>query len=56
MFLAAGFIRVEHEDHFTLTTVPEHEHHWAMLHAVAHGVVEDESPDASVAFSALAER
>lgn len=39
MFLAAGFDRVEHQDRFTLTTVPDHEHKWSMLHTVAHGVV-----------------
>lgn len=42
MFIAAGFARVEHEDHFTLRTVSEHEHRWEMLHTVAHGVVGDE--------------
>jgi FkbM family methyltransferase len=39
MLLAAGFDRVEHQDHFTLTPVPSHPHKWSVLHTVAHGVV-----------------
>jgi hypothetical protein len=39
MLLAAGFDHVEHQDHFTLTPVPDHPHTWSMFHTVAHGVV-----------------
>src|SRR5205823_4671499 len=39
MLLAAGFDRVEHPEHFTLTPVPDHAHKWSIRHAVAHGVV-----------------
>jgi FkbM family methyltransferase len=39
MLLAADFDHVEHQDHFTLTPVPEHPHTWSIYHAVAHGVV-----------------
>lgn len=53
MFLAAGFARVEHEDHFTLRTVADHEHEWAMLHSVAQGVVDDEPPNVTKAFASL---
>lgn len=56
MLLAAGFSRVEHEDHFTLKTVPEHEHQWTMPHAVAHGVVADEPSQVEAAFASLSER
>jgi 2-polyprenyl-3-methyl-5-hydroxy-6-metoxy-1,4-benzoquinol methylase len=40
MLLAAGFDRVEHQDKFTLTPVPGHPHTWAILHTIAHGVVD----------------
>jgi len=39
MLIAADFDRVEHQDHFTLTPVPDHPHKWSIFHAVAHGVV-----------------
>lgn len=39
MLLAADFDHVEHQDHFTLTPVPDHPHTWSVYHAVAHGVV-----------------